>query len=106
MIGKGYEDNHLTEAEIHELMAQTFNAHNLSGKRVLIIIPDTTRTAPIPQMFRLFYDFLGNKAAALDYLIALGTHQPLNEEAINKHIGVTPQERTEKYANINIFNTI
>jgi len=55
MIGIGYEDRSLTEAEIRQLMAQTFAETDLSGKRVLIIIPDSTRTAPIPEMFRLFF---------------------------------------------------
>ncbi len=104
MIGLGYENKNLTDDEVRALVAQTFAAHDLSGQRVLIIIPDATRTAPIPQMFRLFFEFLGEKAAALDYLIALGTHQPLSEDAINRHIGVTAQERAGKYAKVNVFN--
>ena len=31
----------------------------LEGKRVLVIIPDGTRTAPIPLMFRLLYEQIG-----------------------------------------------
>ncbi len=104
MIGLGYENKNLTDDEVRALVAQTFAAHDLSGQRVLIIIPDATRTAPIPQMFRLFFEFLGEKAAALDYLIALGTHQPLSEEAINRHIGVTAAERAGKYTKVNVFN--
>jgi nickel-dependent lactate racemase len=77
---------------------------NLAGKRVLIIIPDSTRTAPIPQMFRLFYEYLGDEVATLDYLIALGTHQALSEAAIHKLIGVTPEEHAGKYAKVNVFN--
>jgi nickel-dependent lactate racemase len=94
----------LTESEIRELMSAALAETNLAGKRVLIIIPDSTRTAPIPQMFRLFYNYLGETTAALDYLIALGTHQPMSEEAINKLVGLTPEERSGKYARVNIFN--
>jgi nickel-dependent lactate racemase len=104
MIGKGYEDRALTTEEIRDLVAQTFTSHDMTGKRVLIIIPDSTRTAPLPQMFRLFFEFLADKVSALDYLIALGTHQPMSEEAINKLVGVTAAERKEKYGAINIFN--
>src|SRR5437868_5319916 len=104
LTGKGYEDRFLTEAEIRELMAQALGAAHLDGKRVLIIIPDRTRTAPIPQMFRLFHELLGERAAALDYLIALGTHKLLSEESINQLIGVTQAERAGKYANVQIFN--
>ncbi|HXG68888.1 MAG TPA: lactate racemase domain-containing protein [Blastocatellia bacterium] len=104
VIGKGYEDGFLSEAEIRDLMAAAFAKTDLTGKRVLIIIPDGTRTAPIPQMFRLFHEQLSGKVAALDYLIALGTHRLMSEEAINKLVGVTPQERAGKYAGVHVFN--
>jgi hypothetical protein len=34
-------------------------------------------------MFRLFDEVLGESVAALDYLVALGTHQPMSDEAID-----------------------
>ena len=104
LTGQGYEDKFLTEEEVRELMASALDGARLEGKRVLVIIPDSTRTAPIPLMFRLFHEQLGEKVAALDYLIALGTHQPMSEESINKLVGVTPEERAGKYAGVGIFN--
>ena len=104
MIGKGYKEKFLNEAEIRELMSQGLAQADLSGKRVLILTPDSTRTAPMPQMFRLFYEYLGEEVAALDYLIALGTHQPLSEDALNKLFGLTAAERADKYPQVNIFN--
>jgi len=52
----------------------------VAGKRVLTIIPDGTRTMPMPLMFRLLQAEIGPRAAACDYLVALGTH-PLMSEA-------------------------
>jgi len=74
VTGKGYLDRYLSEDEIRELMQPALDQARLDGKRVIIIIPDGTRTAPIPQMFRLFCQYLGKRVAALDFLIALGTH--------------------------------
>jgi nickel-dependent lactate racemase len=102
--GYGYEDRFLSEAEIRTLVSEALARERLDGKRVLIIIPDRTRTAPIPRMFRLFHELLGERVAALDYLIALGTHKLLSEESINKHVGVAQEERAGKYANVQIFN--
>lgn len=102
--GQGYEDRFLTEPEIGELMKATLAGAGLEGRRVLVIIPDSTRTAPIPLMFRLFHEQLAGKAAALDYLIALGTHMMMSDEAINKLVGVTAEERETKYAGVQIFN--
>jgi lactate racemase len=104
LIGKGYEDRLLTEAEIRELTSTALAEAGLDGKRVLIIIPDSTRTAPIPHMFRLFYELLGETTAALDYLVALGTHRPMNDEALNRLVGITAAERAGKYGRVNLFN--
>ncbi|HIC88022.1 MAG TPA: DUF2088 domain-containing protein [Anaerolineae bacterium] len=104
IIGKGYTDRFLTEDEAREIMAQAFSRHPMQGKRVLIIIPDGTRTAPIPMCFRLIHELIGEEVAALDYLIALGTHQPMSPEAINRLVGVMPEEWESRYANVHVFN--
>jgi len=104
MIGRGYLDRLLAEDEVRDMMARALASIDLDGKRVVVIIPDATRTAPMPMMFRLFHELLGKRAAALDFLIALGTHQPMSEEAINKHLGLNAETRAGRYARVNIFN--
>ena len=74
---------------VQELLARGLEPLPLDGKRVLVIIPDGTRTAPIPLMFRLLYEQIGRRVARLDYLIALGTHPPMAEDAIDHLVGVT-----------------
>jgi len=54
---------------------------------VLLVIPDGTRTMPMPLLFGLFEALLGPRVAALDYLIALGTHQPLDDAQRSRLIG-------------------
>jgi nickel-dependent lactate racemase len=104
LIGKGYTDRTLTEVEVRELVAQAFAAHDMTGKRVLFITPDATRSAPIPLMFHIFYETIGEQAAALDYLVALGTHMTMDEAHLNKLFGLTPKERAGKYAKVGIYN--
>jgi len=104
IAGLGYTDRYLTEDEVRGLMTEALARHPLDGKRVMVIIPDGTRTAPIPMMFRLFGEMLGDKVAALDYLIALGTHQPMSEEAITELVGVSDAERAERYPRSQVFN--
>jgi nickel-dependent lactate racemase len=104
LISVCHTDRFLTEAQVHDLMAQALSEFDLRNKRALVIIPDHTRTAPIPLFFRLFHELLGHKVAALDYLVALGTHQPMSEEALNRLVGITAAERAGKYAQVRIFN--
>jgi len=104
VVGKGYDQGFLSEAEVGELTAEALGGLDLEGKRVLIIIPDNTRTAPLPFFFRLFYDIMGRRVAALDYLVALGTHPLISEEGLNNLVGLAPQERVYTYENVSIFN--
>ncbi|MBI4672042.1 MAG: DUF2088 domain-containing protein [Chloroflexi bacterium] len=90
--------------EILQLVARAFDALPLANQRVLVIIPDGTRTAPIPMLFRVLYETIGRRAARLDYLIALGTHPPMNDRAIDKLVGVARDERQAKYPNVTILN--
>ncbi len=112
IVGRGSATGYLNQDNVRELTAQAFEQMDMRGKRVLVIIPDPTRTAPIPLFFRLFHELLWGstlslskgQVAALDYLVALGTHQLLDEEALNRLVGVTAQERRTTYAGVNIFN--
>ncbi len=94
----------LADEQVSELVHAALANPQLDGKRILVLIPDGTRTAPIPQMFRLLHQELGKRVAALDYLIALGTHNPMSEEQINRLVGVTPQERETTFKKVQIFN--
>jgi len=103
-IGKSSETSFLTEDDIRALTTRALADVPLQGQRVLVIIPDATRTAPIPLFFRLFHELLADRVAALDYLVALGTHQPLSEEALCRLVGITAQERHTQYADVHLFN--
>ncbi|MEW5718060.1 MAG: lactate racemase domain-containing protein [Chloroflexota bacterium] len=104
MIGKGSTTAILTDSDARQILAQGFEKIQLDGKRALVIIPDNTRTAPIPLLFKLLYEQLGARVTRLDYLIALGTHPPMSDDAIAKLVGVTKEERAAKYPKSQVFN--
>lgn len=86
------------------MVAAAFDRYDLTNQRVLVIIPDGTRTAPLPLFFRLFHEQLSGRVRALDYLVALGTHPIMSEEALLRLVGITPEERAGRYADVGIFN--
>ena len=104
IVRQGSTTETLGADDVRELLARALEPMSLDGKRVLVIIPDGTRTAPIPLLFRLLYEEIGRRVARLDYLIALGTHQHMSEEAIDRLVGATAAERAERYPNVAIFN--
>lgn len=86
--GFGTTTTTLSDDAVAGLLAGALEPLGLDGKRVLVIIPDGTRTAPIALMYRLLQAQLGPRVARLDFLIALGTHKPMSEEAINRLVGL------------------
>jgi len=104
VIGIDGQGKALEDAVVRELLAESLGKAGLAGKRVLVIIPDSTRTAPLPLFFKLFHELLGKQVKQLDYLIALGTHMSMSAEAINKLLGLTPSQRSKKYKHVRVFN--
>lgn len=74
-----------------------------SRQRVLVLIPDHTRTAPLPQLFRLLLESL-HDVRKLDFMVALGTHPPLTEAQLCRLVGLSPEERQSTYAHIGLLN--
>ena len=87
VIGRGLADGFLDEHEIRRIVREASASMDVSGRRVLCLIPDGTRTMPMPLMFRLLREEIGSRAAAFDFLVALGTHMPMTDEQLGRLVG-------------------
>ncbi len=94
----------LSSEEVAALVAQAFPAAESRGKRVLCVIPDATRTAPVGLLFQSLFRQIGAEVKSLDILVALGTHQPMSEAAICQRLEITEAERAGAYKNVRLFN--
>ena len=103
-VGIGYDDRLLTDAEIRAAVLDALGRVDVAGKRVLLILPDHTRTAPIGRLFRLIHEAWADKAEKLDCLIALGTHPPMSEEMIYRRVEMTREEHQADFADVRFFN--
>ncbi|MHC4534653.1 MAG: lactate racemase domain-containing protein, partial [Planctomycetota bacterium] len=104
IIERQNKDGFVDNSQAGEAVGEFFAQNDYAGKRILVIIPDNTRSGPIGDIFKLIYDCLENKAKAVDCLVALGTHQPLSEEQICTRLCVTAEQRKSKYASVKFFN--
>ena len=91
-------------ARVEELVAQACPAEGYRNKRVLLIIPDGTRTAPVGLMFKSLHAQIGGVTKALDILVALGTHQPMSEDAICQRLEISAEERRSRYGKVVFHN--
>lgn len=87
VIGCGLPEGYLTEAEVGRIAAEGLAAMPLDGRRVLVLVPDGTRTMPLPIMFGILEREVGPRAAALDFLVALGTHSPMDDRQLSALVG-------------------
>jgi len=104
VVGSGSTDRHLSEQQVREIAGQALAPLALAGKRVLLIVPDSTRTAPVGLLFRVIHDLIGAQTKNLDVLIALGTHPPMNDEAIHRRLETSAQDRAAKYKRVRLLN--
>ena len=102
--GIGHEHRLLTEKEVRRAVLQAVSELYLSGRKVLVIIPDHTRTAPLGPIFRIIYEAIGDRVKQLDYLVALGTHPPMPEEMIYRRVEITAEEHRTRFPKVRFFN--
>ncbi len=101
MEGRVELSRSLTEDDVGEVLAKAFAGVPVSGRRVLVLIPDDTRHAPIPMLYRLLNEIVGKQAKRLDFLIALGTHPPMPPAAVDRLVGIPESERGR---NVSVFS--
>ena len=59
----------------------------LDGRSVCVIVPDGTRSCPLPLLLSAVHDALDGRATRMTVLVALGTHAPMAAEALAAHVG-------------------
>ncbi len=74
-----------------------------SGQKVLVLIPDHTRTIPLPKLFPMLVEILYD-TRQLDFMVALGTHPPLAPDQLHHLLGISAEERQTSYRNIGLLN--
>ncbi len=77
---------------------------DFAGQRVLLIIPDATRTAPLPLLFDALFKEVRPHCLDLDVLVALGTHPPMSDAQIAKLLGIDDNERRRLFYQLRVFN--
>ncbi|HEY0984389.1 lactate racemase domain-containing protein [Schlesneria sp.] len=74
------------------------------GQRVLLIVPDATRTAPLPLLFDALFREVRPHCQSLDVLVALGTHPPMSDSQIARLLGIDDDERRRLFYQLQAFN--
>ena len=100
----GDEHGVLTTQQVSEFITGQLEAADVDGKSVCILVPDGTRTCPLPMLLRAVHAALVGRASRMTTLIALGTHQPMGEEALARHLGYDVGRLAETYPGMSVIN--
>jgi len=94
----------MTPDDVREWLASHVPVGDFAGQRVLLIVPDSTRTAPLPLLFHTLASRLLPVTDRLDVLVALGTHPPMSQEATRRLLGIESPEQREAFSEVGLFN--
>ena len=96
-------DNQLLDEDVIRQTLTSSLEGKYAGQKVLVLVPDHTRTLPLPRLFRMLVEIL-HDSQQLDFLVALGTHPSLSPEQLNKLVGITAEERQSIYHHVGLLN--
>jgi nickel-dependent lactate racemase len=103
VYGKGYPNTFLTAEDIREIIQKGTTEQLYSGKRVLVLTPDATRTCPLPMLIRAVNATIGHRCSQLDFMVALGTHPVMPELDILELYGISARERKKSFQKSSFF---
>ena len=104
MISQTTTTDVLTPDQAEAVIASAAAAARIDGKRILVLVPDLTRTCPLPMVMRLLHKHFAPRAGRFDMMIALGTHPPLAPEQVDRLLDVPPGTRGQAFPGMNVFN--
>lgn len=91
----------MSVVQMQQWITANVDVAELRNRRVLLIVPDYTRTAPLPVLFPALRQLLRPEVAALDVLVALGTHPPMPEQQIRGMLGIANDDPCD---DVGLFN--
>lgn len=77
---------------------------DVDGRRVCVLVPDATRTCPLPLLVSAVHDALRDRARAVTVLVALGTHAPLDDAGLAALVGDDPNRPGDRYPGLTVRN--
>lgn len=100
----GGPDRVLDPEEVTAFVHEQLAAHDLDGKSVCVLVPDGTRSCPLPLLLGAVHRALHGRASAMTVVIALGTHAGMSEVALARHLGYAVGALEATYPGMTVVN--
>jgi nickel-dependent lactate racemase len=94
----------LDEAGVTAFVREQLAARDLDGRSVCVLVPDATRSCPLPLLLDAVHGALVGRASRITALVALGTHAPMGEEQLAAHLGYPAGGLADRYPGLTVLN--
>ena len=94
----------LAPADIERFIRSALEDGDYTGKKVCVLVPDATRSCPLPALLDSVHAALHGRAAELTFMVALGTHPAMSEERLAALLGYPPGDSERRYPGVTIRN--
>src|SRR5881397_1238663 len=83
----GGPDTELDDAQADAFLRESLAGLDVDGRSVCLVIPDATRSCPLPHLMREIHGALRGRVGSMSAVVALGTHAAMNAEQLEDHVG-------------------
>ena len=94
----------LAPRDVLGFVAAQLGALDVDGRSVCVIVPDATRSCPLPLLFGAVYEALHERVTALTVVVALGTHAEMDGPALAAWLGYPPGALERRYPGLTVLN--
>lgn len=78
----------LDEAAVRAFVREQLAGLDLDGRSLCLVIPDATRACPLPLLLGAIEESVADRVRSCTAVVALGTHAPMDEDALRALVGV------------------
>jgi nickel-dependent lactate racemase len=100
----GGPDGVLSSSEVVAFVQEQLEGQQLDGRSVCIVVPDGTRTCPLPLLLGAVHSALHGRVTRLTTVVALGTHAAMSEGRLAAHLGYAVGRLEETYPDMTVLN--
>lgn len=94
----------VSQADLDAFLVTQLATFPVDGKSVVLVVPDGTRSCPLPRVMDTVYRELIGRVSSLTALIALGTHAYMTPEELDRWFGAEPGGLATKYPGMTVLN--
>lgn len=94
----------LTEKQVAAFIADALGTVDLDGRSVCLVVPDSTRSCPLPLLLHAVHRALHGRVSRMTAIVALGTHAPMDAAHLAEWTGAADATHTEYLPGLTVRN--